>query len=250
MNEALLKAVTELESHLPELERQRLLDPFANDLYEAAYYWCELGHWVLEDNRRVNYPERVRGETDLLIKLRSILEGKSADEQKSYLPLLNTGGEILSHVGRVRLPEDGYLGFLRIIRECFGFLQTEYGFSITDEQPTQLRFSSGAVYVKLEHSRDPWLSCLFGPESSEPNRFSIYDLLFLSRDGRYRTLPERLTLTTANETDRWFKFVAEMFEQYGQAVLRNEPGIFERLAKAQSERDEEYRREMDKRHQE
>jgi hypothetical protein len=248
MNESLQKAVIELERQLPELERQRTSDTFANDLYEAAYYWCELGRWVLENNTKVNYPERVRGERELLAKLHEILRNKSVEGQVKYGPLLNTGGEILRIVGGVQPPSDGHLGFLRIIRGYFRFLQTDYSFSITDEQPTSIRFSSGAVYVKLEHSRDPWLSCLFGPESTEREHFSIRDLLFLNRDERYRTMPEKLAVNTESEVESWFKFIADVFRQYGHGVLRNEPGVFERLAKAQAERDEEYRLEMEKLH--
>ena len=66
-----------------------------------------------------------------------------------YGPQLNTGGEILEIVGAVQPPSDGHLGFLRVIRQYFRFLQTDYGFAITDEQPTSMRFSSGAVYVEL-----------------------------------------------------------------------------------------------------
>jgi len=247
MNKALQVAVSELESHLPELERQRASDTFANDLYEAAYYWCELGHWVLEKNTKVNYPERARGERELLAKLREILRNKSAEGQLRYGPLLDTGAEIISMVGAVQPPRDGHLGFLRIVRQCFRFLQTDYSFSIVDEQPTSIRFSSGAIYIRLDFSKDPWDSCLFGPESPE-KKFSIYDLLFLNHDERYRTLPEKLEVSTESEVESWFKFLADVFKQYGHGVLRNDPAIFERLARAQAERDEEYRQQMDKLH--
>jgi hypothetical protein len=248
MNESLQKAVSELESHLPELERQRSSDTFANDLFEAAYYWCELGRWVLENNTKVNYPERVRGERELLVKLQEMLENKSPEEQQRYRPLLNIGSEMLRMVGTVQPHRDGHLGFLRVVRECFRFLQTDYSFSMVDEQPTSIRFSSGAVYVKLEHSRDPWSSCLFGPESPQTKHFSISDLLFLNRDERYRTLPEKLVLTTESEVEAWFKFLADIFRQYGRAALRNQPGVFERLAEAQAQRDREYRQRMERLH--
>lgn len=188
----------------------------------------------------------MRGERELLAKLQEILRSKSAEAQLKYAPLLNTGGEILRIVEGVQPPSDGHLGFLRIVRECFRFLQTDYDFSIADEQPTSIRFSSGAVYVKLEHSRDPWLSCLFGPELPKKKHFSMYDLLFLNRDERYRTLPEKLAMNSESEVETWFKFLADLFRQYGHEVLSNEPGVFERLAKAQAERDEEYKQEMER----
>ncbi|HWW16043.1 MAG TPA: hypothetical protein VN310_15385 [Candidatus Dormibacteraeota bacterium] len=248
MSEPLQGAVDELESYLPELARQRASDAFVNDVYEAAHYWCELGRWVLENNTKVNYPERVRGERELLAKLQRGLQNKSAEEQLRYGRLLNTGGGILRIVGAVKPPRDGHLGFLRIVRACFQFLQLDYGFSIADEQPTSIRFSTGAVYVKLEYSRDPWSSCLFGPEAPEPKHFSIADLLFLNHDERYRSLPEKIAVATESEVETWFKFVADVFRQYGRAALRNEPGVFERLVEAQAARDEEYRLKMEKLH--
>jgi len=240
MSESLQNAVSEFEAQLPQLERQRASDAFVNDLYEAAAYWCDLGRWVLQKNTKVNYPERVRGELELLTKLESILRGKPSEAQLKYGPLLSTGGEILRMVEGVQPPKDGHLGFLRIVRECFQFLQTDFSFSVTKEQPTSLEFSSGAVYLELECSRDPWMSCLFGPESAERKHFSIQDLLFLHGDQRYRTLPEKLTMSTESEVEDWFRFVAGIFRQYGSEALSNQPGIFDSLAQAQTQRDAEF----------
>jgi len=240
MSESLQNAVSKLEAQLPELEKQRASDAFVNDIYEAASYWCELGRWVLQKNTKVNYPERVRGERELLAKLESILRGKPTEAQLEYGPLLDTGGAILRIVEGVQPPKDGHLGFLRIVRECFQFLQADFGFSVTKEQPTSLEFSSGAVYLELECSRDPWMSCLFGPESAERKHFSIQDLLFLHGDQGYRTLPEKLTMTTEGEVQDWFQFVAGLFRQYGTEVLSNQPGIFHRLTEAQNQRDAEF----------
>jgi len=248
MNEFLQNAVSELESHLPQLEMQRASDAFVNDLYEATFYWCELGRWVLQKNTKVNYPERVRGERELLTKLESILQGKPAEAQLKYGPLLSTGGVILRMVEGVQPPKDGHLGFLRIVREYFQFLQTEFGFSVTEEQPTSLQFSSGAVYLELEYSRDPWMSCLFGPESAERKNFSIQDLLFLYGDQRYRTLPEKLPMGSEGEVEDWFRFVAGVFRQFGSEVLRNQPGIFDRLTQAQTRRDAEFVAAMNERY--
>src|SRR5271166_3626541 len=121
MRESLQNAVSELEAHLPQLENERASDAFVNDLYEAASYWCELGRWVLQKNTKVNYPERVRGERELLTKLEALLRVKPAEVQVKYGPLLSTGGEILQIVEGVQPPKDGHLGFLRTARESFRF---------------------------------------------------------------------------------------------------------------------------------
>jgi hypothetical protein len=248
MTEPLQNAVSELRSYLPELQRRRSSDPLANDLYEAAFYWCRLGSWVLENNTKVNYPERVRGELELLTRLRDILRGKPAAEQRKYGPLLDTAEGILGIVGAVQPPKDGHLGFLRAARRYFQFLEIDYGFSVTGQQPTNIRFSSGTVYVELTHSINRWGSCSFGPESPESKYFSMDDLLFLNRDERYRTLLEKLALNTESEVENWLEFLAEVFRRYGNDVLNNEPAVFERLATAQAERDEEFRQEMERLH--
>jgi hypothetical protein len=246
MTESLLKKMSELESRLPELEQLRSSDPFANDLYEAAAYWCGLGRWVLEKNTKVNHPERVRGELELLTKLRQGLQNKPAEDQRCYAPILETAHAILRTVQAVQPPRDGHLGVLRVIREHFQFLQTDYDFSIIDTQPTGLRFSSGAVYLRLEHAKDHTLSCVFGPETEPRESFWIDDLLFMNGDTRYRNLPQELRLDTEEEVENWFAFLADVFKQYGHPVLSDEPGIFTRLAQAQAERDAEYVRDMNR----
>ncbi|MGB8010463.1 MAG: hypothetical protein WCF68_02540 [Terriglobales bacterium] len=248
MSESLSNAVSKLEGYLPQLEPQRGLDVFVNDLYEAASYWSQLGRWVLQKNTKVNYPERVRGERELLAKLEGLLRTKPAEAQANYGPVLSTGGEILQIVESVQPPKDGHLGFLRIAHDCFQFLQTDFRFSITKEQPTSLEFSSGAVYLELVCANSPWMSCQFGPESAEKKHFSIQDLLFLYGDQQYRTFPEKLALNTEVEVENWFRVLAGLFKQHGGEVLRNEPGIFDRLAQAQTQRDDEFVAAMNEQH--
>ena len=38
----------------------------------------------------------------------------------------------------------------------------------------------------------------------------------------------------------WFRFVAGIFRQYGSEALSNQPGIFDSLAQAQTQRDAEF----------
>ncbi|MGA2834521.1 MAG: hypothetical protein ABSE55_15750 [Terracidiphilus sp.] len=244
-NESLQALVIELESHLPQLKERRAKNALANDCYEAADDWRHLGRRVLENDTRVNYPERVRGEYELLAQLREILQNKPVGDRLEYEQLLNTGEELLKIVGEVQPPKDGHLGFLRIVRSLFEFLQTEFDFSVVGEGPTCLRFSSGAVYLELKHSIDPWMSCGFGPEPEDSKTFWIHDLLYLNHDERYRVLPDRLEMNTELEIEDWFGFLASVFKQYGFPILRNSPEIFKALTEAQAERDAAYVHEMD-----
>ena len=240
MTESLRKTVHELEIHLPELKTLGSADGLLHDLYEAAEYSCQLGRWVLEGNTRVNYADCARGQLKFLSELSRAFRSRSAVVQSRYIPIIEAIDRILRSVEKVHSPKDGHLAVLRIIRERFQFLETDYNFSIVDTQPTGVRFSSGAVYLKLGYGIT--LGCSFGP-AAEPQRiFWINDLLFMNGDPRYRTLPED-NLDTETSVEHWFAFLAGVFKQYGHPVLSNEPGIFARLAKAQAERDAEYVRE-------
>ncbi len=68
---------------LQQLEARRNETPLANDCFEAARYWRDLGRWVLEGNTRVNYPERARGEIMLLAQLREFFAKRPPQEQKN-----------------------------------------------------------------------------------------------------------------------------------------------------------------------
>lgn len=229
-----------LELSLPNLQQQRNTRAFANDVYEAVDDWCHFARRAVENDTRVNYPRRARSELDLLTKLQEILRAESGEEQQRYGPLFETARGMLKQLEMIPLPLDGHMGTLKAIREHFRFLRTEYGFEITDEQPTGIRFSSGAVFLRLEYSKNPSLSCSFGPESKDEKEFGIDDLLFMYGDRRYRELPQFLVLDAETDVETWFRFIADVFKQYGREMLSNRPGIFDRLAQAQAERDAEF----------
>jgi hypothetical protein len=244
----LREQINALGQHIPDLERQRNETPFANDVFEAASYWLDLGTDILEGNTKVDYPVVSRSEIQLMEKLQAILSGMSVKDKERYAAIFQFGEKILRYAEAIQLPPDGHLGVLRVIREQFQFLQTEFQFAVSDEIPTGLRFSSSAVYVDLRYAKNPYLSCKFGPLSPTKQVFWIDDLLYMYGDQRYKTLPDTLVLNTKYEIESWFSFLASIFKQYGRAVLSNRPGIFERLAKAQAQRDQEYTQEMDRQH--
>jgi hypothetical protein len=239
-NSTLRESVAALQAAIPSLKQRRELDSLANDVYEAVDDWYHLARHAVENDTRVNYPVRARSELELLTRLREILHTRSSEEQQRYGPLFEAASEMLKQLETVPLPKDGHLGVLKAIREYFGFLRTEYHFEITDEQPMGIRFSSGAVYLKLEYSKNPPLSCSFGPESKDGKEFGIDDLLYMYGDGRYRELPQSLVLDTETDVESWFRFIADVFKRYGRDVLSNQPGIFDRLLQAQTQRDAEF----------
>lgn len=245
MTASLREQVNSLEHSLPALERMRTSTPLANDVYEAAVYWRDLGQWVLDRNTKVNYPARAAEERRLLERLKGMASTRSVDEQQLYEAVFTTASAVLDAVSEVALERDGHLGILRIIGENFGFLETDYGFAVVDRQPIGMKFSSSAVWIELKYAERTNQCCTFGPVLKANDTFWPEDLLFLYGDERYREVQNERLLKSVEELIAWFRLLAEIWRTNGQEVLTNRPGIFDRLARAQAQRDAELTAAMD-----
>jgi hypothetical protein len=159
--------------------------------------------------------------------------------------VLQDAKRLLEAMSKINPPAGGHLGVLTAIKTHFLFVEKEYNFSVKNVNPLGLTFTSSRVHLKLAYAHKPYLSCSFGPEVVPVSDFWVDDLLFMNSDERYKALPENLDLDTEKDVDAWFIFLAEIFKRYGEPVLRGEPGVFARLATAQSERDTELIREAE-----
>jgi len=57
-----------------------------------------------------------------------------------------------------------------------------------------------------------------------------------------------LRFETTQEVENWFGFVGSVLKEYGDGLLRNVPGIFDELAKAQAHRESEFVDRMNREH--
>lgn len=229
-----------VESFLPDLKAQRQSTALDNDLFEALAYWSDLGRRAVAGDSRVNYPERAREELALVSRFNQMIQELPSEARLKYLNVLTASRQLLICLERIQPDEDGYLGTLSAIRGEFDFLQSAYNFRIVQAEPTGIRYSSGAVYIELQYSIDPSLSCSFGPEGEREVSFWIDDLLFVAGDERYRTFHSQKTPLTKADVHVWFTYLAGIWKDHGRDVLTNRPGIFDRLAEAQRLRDAEY----------
>src|SRR6201987_5305431 len=161
MTLSLQELVSGLESHMPELERQRSSNAFANDVFEAIDDLLHLSGHVLEGNTRVDYPARLHQEQELWKRLDDLLRSRSTEDRLRYAPIFDAAQQILRSVETIQPVKDGHLGILRIVREQFGFLRTDYHFAIVKEDPVTVRFSSGEVYLKFSWGKTYASSCSF-----------------------------------------------------------------------------------------
>jgi hypothetical protein len=237
--QSLRNDISTLMQHASLLKKQRFESPFANDIFEAVADWVYFGNSLIEEHPRSNFPRLACEEYKLLCQLQAIVSRRSLDDQRRCAPLFEAAERII-RVAEARLPpKDGYLGFLRVARQQFGFLESEHGFDIVDVEPTSIRFSSGKVYVELDCTDHIESSCSFGPESKPNVNFWLSNLLFLHDDQRYLDFREEVELGTEAAVERWFIFAAALFKQFGSDVIANAPGIFERLQEARDRRDRE-----------
>jgi len=237
---SLQEELKSVESFLPHLKAQRASTAFDNDMFEALTYWSDLGRRAVSGDSRVNYPERAREELALLEKFTEMIRELPSQARPKYLDVLTASRQLLMQLEMIQPEEDGYLGTLSALRAEFGFLQSDYDFRAVKTEPTGIRYSSDAVYIELQYSIDPSLSCSFGPESEKEISFWIEDLLFLAGDERYRTFHSQKAPLTKEDVYVWFTYLAGIWKEHGRDVLTNRPGVFDRLAEAQRLRDAEY----------
>ena len=234
---ALANNLVILESSLSELRAERQDGPLQNDIYEAVDDLCHLGRRAVAGDTRVNYPARVESDLALFQRLRDIVNSQRETERERYVILLDRAESMLREIALIPLPPDGHLRVLKSIRHHFGFLFRQYGFGVMEEEPTGMRLRCGSVTVEIGWAVSSSLSfCL----SRDDRNYSVEDLLYLGGDKRYESVPQRIELNTEAEVDRWLQFISGVLRAYGDEQLRNSPGAFERLDRAQAQRDAEY----------
>jgi len=229
-----------LESAVLELKADRDSGPLQNDVYEEIEDVCILGRRAVARDTRVNYPARAESELMLLQKVRaSVLTGDENNRER-YVTLLNHAEEMVRQIAEVPIPPDGHHGVLRLARSHFDFLVDEFGFTIADQQPTGLVLARGNVVIEVSCATQSSLS--FSIRRGDLGDFWIEDLLYLNHDQRFESVPQHLELSDEAAVDVWLQFLSSVLRQYGEQLLRGEPGAFARLAEAQSQRDAEMQR--------
>ena len=235
-----------LESSVSKLKAERNIGPLQNDIYEAIDDLCHLSQRVVAKDMRVDYQRRAQSDLALLQKLRDIVSAGAEEDRKRYLPLLDRAENIGRQIARIPIPADGHLGVLKVIRTRFDFLFDEYGFSTAHEEPIGMRLACGAVVVELGWATQSSLA--FSIRRDGLGDFWVEDLLYLHGDERYQSIPQAIHLNSEAAVDEWFRFISVALRGYGDDLLRDFPGAFDRLAKAQSERDAEYVRKINTEH--
>src|SRR5712692_8018339 len=167
----LAAAVAKLDQDLSRMEKERYSSPLANDIYEAACYWRDLGRWILEGNTKVKYPARAAEERSVLEKLAVMARTQSPNQERRYQSCFEAASVILRAAAETEPPKDGHMGILRIIRAHFDFLETDYALAIVDEQPLGMKYASAWVWIELKYGERSSQLCTFGPQVNSGSVF-------------------------------------------------------------------------------
>jgi hypothetical protein len=124
------------------------------------------------------------------------------------------------------------LGFADAVRSNFQFLLTEFGFSITEEDATLVRFESDRTVVNVFHGRSSYeLGVEFGlrvPKEQREFRYSLRTVLSLL-DTASTSGYKDLQTSSAELLPGFVASLAELTRQFAPDMLRGDPEVFERL---------------------
>lgn len=130
------------------------------------------------------------------------------------------------------------LGFAEAVRSSFQFLLTEFGFSITEEHTTLVRFESEKTVVNVFHGRSSYIlgveiglrGQVSGRPASDPElRYPLRNIVALADPGGISGYHD-IQISSAERLPHFVELLARFTRQFASDALRGDPETFERLA--------------------
>jgi len=128
------------------------------------------------------------------------------------------------------------LGFVDAVRRSFGFLTSEFGFTIVTQTPTMVRFEGDRAVVQVFHGRSSYtLGVEIGlktPPQGREVRYSLRELVTLDKNiadvnyGEYQ-------ISSAAKLPAFVEQLAELTRLVAVKALEGDREIFESLAEQQ-----------------
>ena len=227
-----------------KLEPGRNDSGIVNDVFEAAEDWKGLGRLVLED-KGYDIAGRLKQEVESLEGLRNFY-GAELDQNPDFARVMELGAQMIAAAKQYEPPRDGYLGAVRIIRQTFAFLQTEFGLVPGQAHGMSWNYASDrvCVHLSLPNRISSW--CQLKRPNDPSYGYELEDLLFMGGRSVSLALPPGQMIASEADVQAWFTTVADILRQYGSDVLADRPGAFERLAQAAAKRERRYVEECER----
>ena len=221
-----------------KLEPLRNDTPLVNDMFEAAADWANFGQMQVEKPEEENWDltGRMQQEEELIASLKDYY-GKQMYENADYARVMEIGAHLIATCKQRRTHPDGWNGILRVLRDTFAFLTSEFELKPGSGFDGAFDYTSDRVSVMLGLPDHLGSSCYIKQISDPSLDFAIENLLFMDGISTSLALPPGQEFTTEADVQAWFDTVADILRRHGSDVLADKPGAFERLAQASAERD-------------
>ncbi len=211
-------------------------------MFEAADDWHGFGESLLHADPEYNLTGRMDQEIEFYGKLQSHW-ADALLSNPDYGRIMALGAQLIAEARKRKYHPDGYKGSLRILREAFAFLTTDYGFQPGEGHQGLFNYWSPHLHIELGFPRnDPsipskdvgcWLNYLGNPK----DRFWPEEILWMAGQPESVLEPPLEPLNTEAAIQAWFTKLADVLRNYAADQLGNKPGAFLRLAAAQAERE-------------
>lgn len=230
-----------------KLEPLRDDTPLANDMFEAAADWADFGRMQLEKPEEENWDltGRMRQEEELVASLKDYY-GKQMYENPDYARVMEIGAYLIAACKQRRIHPDGWNGILRVLRDTFAFLTSEFGMRPGPGTEGAFEYTSERLEVSLNLPNHYDSRCRLTRVSDPSRRFELEDLLFMDGMSTSLALPPGQEFATEADVQAWFTTVADILRRHGSDVLADKPDAFERLAQASAERERLHNEECER----
>ncbi len=173
------------------------------------------------------------------------LESASLDDsdRQAYFEYLTECRRLLSNLGSLPIPPEGYLGFCGSAFHAFRFLVDEYGFKVTGTSPISVRYTTEALVVSLCHSPEcPMNGILVERRAGDETPTSgliLDDFAYVAGLGVLFDY-ERFDLLDSAGIANFLQTAASLVRRHGGSLLSGDAEAFREFQRKADEREHSY----------
>jgi hypothetical protein len=224
---------------------------FEVDLDHEFSYLTGISEDVLKKATQIDYQRVASEELADLEELEQKLHQLPARESEKipYFEILAATRGLVEAIREIPVPEEGHLGFRRVVEQAFHFLEEEYGFSVAETSPISVRYQCGSIDLELRDSpKVPEITLTVSVDldkNSPKKTFYLDDLLYA---GEHMTPIDytRFDLSAREGIVSLIWEIAALVRKYGGSLLRGDWAAIKILAEKSEERDRKKSEELDR----
>jgi hypothetical protein len=223
---------------------------FENDLDHELSYVKGLAERVLKKSTQTDFGAVAAAELTDLEKLTQRLDQLPIpDSQKlTYKDLIAATRILVEAIEAIPISEEGHLGFPKMAKREFEFLEQEYGFRLLGAGAIFVQYESSTARIELRFSGSiPEMTFRIAKLSTQDlNRWFYLDDLLYAAGCQSLLDYTRFDLGTREGVRCFLWELSAMVRKYGMPFLRGEAADFQLLAEKAAERDRRRSEQLDR----